>query len=139
MSKVIINDALKFVRNTFDDDYSGRDYFHAVRVYKMATRIAEQENANLIIVQLAALPRDLDDIKLSPETYVNKHRVVDFLRKGGRGPIFVPSCPVRDRGKSEILKGDINRGRTGIYFTVKAQGEVKYGYLLCVYVCLERL
>ncbi len=53
MSKVIINDALKFVRNTFDDDYSGRDYFHAVRVYKMATRIAEQENANLIIVQLA--------------------------------------------------------------------------------------
>lgn len=83
MSKVIINDALKFVRNTFDDDYSGRDYFHAVRVYKMATRIAEQENANLIIVQLAALPRDLDDIKLSPETYVNKHRVVDFLRKHG--------------------------------------------------------
>ena len=83
MSKVIINDALKFVRNTFDDDYSGHDYFHAVRVYKMATRIAEQENANLIIVQLAALPHDVDDIKLSPETYVNKHRAVDFLRKHG--------------------------------------------------------
>ena len=81
MSKVIINDALKFVRNTFDDDYSGRDYFHAVRVYKMATRIAEQENANLIIVQLAALPRDLDDIKLSPETYANKDKATGFLRK----------------------------------------------------------
>lgn len=25
----------------------------------------------------------MDDIKLSPETYVNKHRVVDFLRKHG--------------------------------------------------------
>lgn len=47
----------------------------------MATRIAEQENANLIIVQLAALLHDVDDIKLSPETYDNKDRAVEFLRK----------------------------------------------------------
>ncbi|MDE7193327.1 MAG: HD domain-containing protein [Oscillospiraceae bacterium] len=83
MDKTIINDALEFVRNTFNDDYSGHDYFHTLRVYKMSTRIAEQENANLIIVQLAALLHDVDDIKLSPETHVNKGRAVDFLRKHG--------------------------------------------------------
>ena len=83
MNKIIINDALEFVRNTFNDDYSGHDYFHALRVYKMATRIAKQENANLITVQLAALLHDVDDIKLSPETYVNKDRAVAFLRKHG--------------------------------------------------------
>ena len=83
MNKIIINDALEFVRNTFDDDYSGHDYFHTLRVYKMATRIAKQENANLITVQLAALLHDVDDIKLSPETYVNKDRAVAFLRKHG--------------------------------------------------------
>ncbi len=83
MDKTIINDALEFVKNTFNDDYSGHDYFHTLRVYKMATRIAEQENANLIIVQLAALLHDVDDIKLSPETYVNKDKAVDFLRKHG--------------------------------------------------------
>lgn len=83
MDKAIINDALEFVRNTFNDDYSGHDYFHTFRVYKMATRIAEQENANLIIVQLAALLHDVDDVKLSPETYVNKDRAVYFLRKHG--------------------------------------------------------
>lgn len=83
MNKIIINDALEFVRNTFNDDYSGHDYFHALRVYKMATRIAEQENANLITVQLAALLHDVDDVKLSPKTYVNKDRTVDFLRKHG--------------------------------------------------------
>ena len=83
MDKTIINAALEFVRNTFNDDYSGHDYFHTLRVYKMSTRIAEQENANLIIVQLAALLHDVDDIKLSPETYVNKGRAVDFLRKHG--------------------------------------------------------
>lgn len=81
MDRTIINDALEFVRNTFNDDYSGHDYFHTLRVYKMAARIAEQENANLIIVQLAALLHDVDDIKLSPETYLNKGRAVDFLRK----------------------------------------------------------
>lgn len=83
MNKMIINDALEFVKNTFSDDYSGHDYFHALRVYKMATRIAEQENANLIIVQLAALLHDVDDIKLSPETYVNKDRAVYFLKNHG--------------------------------------------------------
>lgn len=79
MDKTIIDDALEFVRNIFNDDYSGHDYFHTLRVYKMATRIAEQENANLIIVQLAALLHDVDDIKLSPETYANKDRAVGFL------------------------------------------------------------
>ncbi len=81
MDKTIIDDALEFVKNTFNDDFSGHDYFHTLRVYKMATKIAEQENANLIIVQLAALLHDVDDIKLSPETSANKDRAVNFLRK----------------------------------------------------------
>lgn len=78
---MIINDALEFVRKTFHGDYSGHDYFHTLRVYKMAVKIAERENANLTIVQLAALLHDVDDIKLSPETYANKDRAVDFLKK----------------------------------------------------------
>lgn len=81
MDKTIINDAFEFVKSTFNNDYSGHDYFHTLRVYKMAARIAEQENANSTIVQLAALLHDVDDIKLSPETYTNKNRAVDFLRK----------------------------------------------------------
>lgn len=83
MNKRIIEDALEFARNVFQNDYSGHDYFHTLRVYKMATRIAEQEKADLIIVQLAALLHDVDDIKLSPETYTNKGRTVDFLREHG--------------------------------------------------------
>ena len=81
MNEMIIYDALEFVRNTFQDDYSGHDYFHTLRVYKMAMRIAEQENADLLTVRLAALLHDVDDIKLSPETYENKDRAVEFLRK----------------------------------------------------------
>ena len=83
MNEMIMNDALEFVRKTFHDDYSGHDYFHALRVCKMAVRIAEEENADLVIVQLAALLHDVDDIKLSPETYANKDRTVSFLRTHG--------------------------------------------------------
>lgn len=83
MNQTIIDDALEFVRNTFQDDYSGHDYYHTLRVYKTAVRIAQQENADLTIVQLAALLHDVDDLKLSPETYANKDRAVDFLTKHG--------------------------------------------------------
>ena len=81
MDKVIISNAIEFVRNSFKDDHSGHDYFHTMRVYKMSMSIAEQENANLATVQLAALLHDVDDIKLSPETHADMSRANDFLRK----------------------------------------------------------
>lgn len=81
MDKAIIDDAVELVKNTFKDDHSGHDCFHALRVYKMSTEIARQENADLAVVQLAALLHDVDDIKLSPETYANKDRASAFLRK----------------------------------------------------------
>lgn len=83
MDKKIVDDAIEFVRNTFKNDHSGHDYFHTIRVYRTATRIAECENADLQIVQLAALLHDVDDVKLSPETYANKDRAVAFLRGHG--------------------------------------------------------
>ena len=79
----IIDNAIAFVKQVFENDYSGHDFFHTLRVYKMATRIAEQESADLLTVQLAALLHDVDDIKLSPATHANKDRAVAFLREQG--------------------------------------------------------
>ena len=79
----IINEAIQFVKNLFQNEYSGHDYFHTLRVYKTATKIAQKENADLIPVQLAALLHDVDDIKLSPETSEKKERAVGFLREHG--------------------------------------------------------
>lgn len=88
MEKMIDN-ALIFVQDTFRDDYSGHDYFHTLRVYKMAVKIAQQEHANLSIVQLAALLHDVDDFKLSPETYANQDRTVGFLREQGASETMI--------------------------------------------------
>ena len=74
MDSKIIDDALDFVKEVFSTDFSGHDYFHTLRVYKMAVRIAQEEGANQEIVALAALLHDVDDIKLSPETHEHKDR-----------------------------------------------------------------
>ena len=79
MQKEIINRALEYVKKIFENDYSGHDYFHAFRVFRMATHIATKENANLEIAQLAALLHDVDDIKLSPETHAEKTNARSFL------------------------------------------------------------
>lgn len=81
MNPKIIDDALDFVKQIFSTDFSGHDYFHTLRVYKMAVKIAQEEGANQEIVALAALLHDVDDIKLSPETHEHKERAVAFLRQ----------------------------------------------------------
>ena len=77
--KQIIENAIEYVKHLFEHEYSGHDYFHTLRVYKMAKRIAILENADLDIVLLAALLHDVDDIKLSPTTHKNKDNARKFL------------------------------------------------------------
>ncbi|MBQ9987262.1 MAG: HD domain-containing protein [Erysipelotrichales bacterium] len=78
---MIIEKAKEYVKRVFESDHSGHDYFHTIRVYKMATHIAMEEQADLYLVQLAALLHDVDDIKLSKETYHNKDNARSFLKE----------------------------------------------------------
>ena len=75
----IIEQALTYVKTFFERDFSGHDYFHTLRVFKMATHIAINEKAELKIVQLAALLHDVDDRKISPETHAEKANARQFL------------------------------------------------------------
>ncbi len=79
----MIEKAIAYARGIFAGDSSGHDFDHTMRVYRMAARIAAEENADLQIVQLAALLHDVDDRKLSPETFENKDNAVAFLRGNG--------------------------------------------------------
>jgi len=52
------------IRKIFINDFSGHDYWHSVRVYKNAMRIAETEGGDRTVIALSALLHDVDDIKL---------------------------------------------------------------------------
>ena len=77
---MIIERAIEYVKEKFTTEFSGHDYFHTMRVFKTATRIAEREGANLMIVQLAALLHDVDDRKISPMTHAGQDNAREFLR-----------------------------------------------------------
>ena len=83
MATQLIDRAKEYVRDKFENEYSGHDYFHTLRVFKMATRIAECEGAKVEIVQLAALLHDVDDRKISPETYESQSNAREFLISNG--------------------------------------------------------
>ncbi len=65
MNERIIESAKKYIKNFFQNDFSGHDYYHSMRVYNLATHIAQYENADIILVQLIALLHDVDDYKIS--------------------------------------------------------------------------
>ena len=69
----------------------------SMRVYRLAIQIAEQENADMLIVQLAALLHDVDDVKLSPETHETKKNAVRFMKNSGVDDKVIASvCKIID-------------------------------------------
>lgn len=76
----MIEETIAYVKDIFKNDYSGHDFSHTMRVYKMAVKLASLEGTNERIVALAALLHDVDDYKLSPSTYNTKEKADQFLR-----------------------------------------------------------
>ena len=76
----LVQHATKFIKEIFQNDFSGHDFFHSMRVYRTAMKIAEAEHADMQVVALAALLHDVDDRKLSPMTAEKKENAARFMR-----------------------------------------------------------
>ena len=76
----LVQNTAKFIKEIFQNDFSGHDFFHSMRVYRTAINIAEAEHADMQVVALAALLHDVDDRKLSPTTAEKKENAAQFMR-----------------------------------------------------------
>lgn len=69
MSKELIDNALTYAKEFFQNDTTGHDFYHTLRVYNLAKRLAESEPCDSELVALGAILHDIDDPKLvEPES-----------------------------------------------------------------------
>ena len=109
----IIQQAMDFSREIIAEDASGHDFYHTLRVYRLAARIAQEEGADMETVQLAALLHDVDDHKLSPDTAEGQQRAAGFLLSRGMHEERIREiCGIisqisfsRNRGRPTTLEG----------------------------------
>lgn len=71
---------LRKVKEIFEGDAGGHDYWHTLRVYRNAMTIAEQEECDKRIVAIGALLHDVDDVKLfATDHYSNAKSIMAEL------------------------------------------------------------
>lgn len=64
----------EYVKNIFEIEGSGHDWWHIYRVRNYSIKIAQKEGGNLFLIEMAALLHDLDDWKLTNESDKNKSK-----------------------------------------------------------------
>jgi len=75
----IIEATTTFVKEILQHDSSGHDWWHIERVRKAALQIGEKENANLFVVEMAALLHDVADEKLNKSEEEGLMKVRNWL------------------------------------------------------------
>ncbi|MBE6737809.1 MAG: HD domain-containing protein [Ruminococcaceae bacterium] len=83
MCNNIINNTIEYIKGFFASDFTGHDSEHSMRVYKIATKLAVTEGADMLVTSLSALLHDVDDKKISPDTADNLSNARTFLSSQG--------------------------------------------------------
>jgi uncharacterized protein len=80
----IIADAVDFVKAELADAEGGHDWWHIYRVWKTARKIAQSEDVDLVVVELAALLHDIADPKFhGGDEEIGPQKAETFLNAEG--------------------------------------------------------
>ena len=84
MSSSLIQKTIDYVKAELAEAEAGHDWFHIERVWKTARKIGIEENADLLVVELAALLHDIADSKFhGGDEEIGPRKAGEFLRKAG--------------------------------------------------------
>lgn len=85
ISQQILDSVKRAIHQQFSGEGTGHDYFHIERVVRTAVQIAQQENADLFLVELAAWVHDVGDYKLNNGIDKSEEQIAVILR-----PLHLP-------------------------------------------------
>ena len=89
-SKKLIEKTRLYVEKELAGDGSGHDWWHVYRVWSIAKKIAQKENADQTVVELAALLHDIADWKFNDgDEYAGPRQAAAWLNKNGVDPGLV--------------------------------------------------
>jgi uncharacterized protein len=74
-----LEQAIQFVKEQLGADTSGHDWWHIARVTKTARILAQEEQADEFVCELAALLHDVADEKLNPSVDAGMAKVYEWM------------------------------------------------------------
>ena len=79
----IIDKTIEYVKDFFEKDFSGHDFYHTLRVYNLAKYITKFEECDIELVYLGALLHDVNDYKLVEKEKEPNYNATTFLKSLG--------------------------------------------------------
>lgn len=79
----------KYIKETFEGESTGHDYYHIERVVINAQKILKTEKANAFLVELSAWLHDIGDYKLHNGVDRSEELITEFLKTLGVEPLII--------------------------------------------------
>ena len=77
----IIEKCKDYVKSILENESSGHDYWHTIRVFNLATTLQKIDGGSLKIIQLSALLHDVDDYKIFGDNAKTLQNANKFLNE----------------------------------------------------------
>ena len=78
MQEIIIK-TQEYVKNILKNEYTGHDYYHAIRVKNVANKILQKEGGNSFVINIASLLHDVIDDKIQDSLSPDCQKFDDFF------------------------------------------------------------
>lgn len=69
----------EYVKNILKDEFTGHDYYHAIRVKNVANKILQKEGGNSFVINMASLLHDVVDDKIQDSLSSDCQKFDDFF------------------------------------------------------------